>query len=187
MTSEYDYQYLITRIKAVREAGLVERCHTVRHNSSYNNAQHQYGVASLCHLLFPEHPHLVGYALFHDVAERWTGDIPSPVLKNQPELKKHLSLVDEKIASWLNLPCEHTLTGDEFRMLKAADSLELWLWACEEIRSGNLEVLGLKDKIEAWWAGSPPVEPVKTLVEFVLLQGWTRLPETFDEVIDERE
>lgn len=168
---------LSDRVRAVREAAAVERCHTVPHIRPYSNGDHTYGVCVLLRLLWPTEPHLVDFALFHDVPERWTGDVPSPVIASHPMLRGALAQEDTRISSLLTLPCEHSLEGRDFDKFKACDRLELWLWTWEEEAMGNQMVLGVRRALDALFSqpGTPP--EVVTLIETFRAEGWRRLPE----------
>ena len=43
----------LERITAIRTGGGVERCHGVRHQGSYSNAAHTWGVLVLLQVLWP--------------------------------------------------------------------------------------------------------------------------------------
>lgn len=149
----------LERIRALREAGLVERCHVLPHLRSYNNAQHTWGVCCLLHIFWPEDPHLVTFALFHDVPERWTGDVPAQVLRANPALKTAFAGQDEMIMSALRLPCEHSLVDTDFVRFKACDRLEFWLWTWEEEALGNRMVLNAREEIESHMESDPHTPP----------------------------
>ncbi|UQS95124.1 5'-deoxynucleotidase [Pseudanabaena phage Pam3] len=170
---------LVDRIRAVREAAAVQRCHTVPHLSSYSNGAHTYGVCVLLRLLWPDEPHLVDFALFHDTPERWTGDVPSQVINRHNDLRDALAREDERISGRLHLPCEHALDFESFIKLKACDRLELWLWTWEEEALGNKHVLNMRASLDATFAdpGSQTPSQVLDLISKFRHEGWRRLPE----------
>lgn len=176
----------IVRIKAIREAGRVVRCHTSgRTHDDYNNAQHQYGVAILYAILWPgDHAGILA-SLVHDVPERWMGDLPSPQLGKAKELRAFLQEEEKLIAAALDLPSEHALDEQTHRRMKDADRLDLYLWALEEVRRGNSEFNGYVKRILAFWEKNPPLPETLVVIEHTLENGWDRLPEPFHEVLNE--
>lgn len=170
---------LTDRIRAVREAAAVQRCHTVPHLSSYSNGAHTYGVCVLLRLLWPDEPHLVDFALFHDTPERWTGDVPSQVIGNHSRLRDALMTEDFRIAQELTLPSEHNLDNASYIKLKACDRLELWLWTWDEEALGNKHVLNMRASLDATFAdpGSQTPSRVLDLISKFRHEGWRRLPE----------
>lgn len=168
---------LADRIRAVREAAMVERCHTVPHLRSYSNGAHTYGVCVLLRLLWPDEPHLVDFALFHDTPERWTGDVPSQVIRQHPMLRKALEREDERISGQLALPCEHALSDEDYNKFKACDRLELWLWTWEEEALGNRHVLNMRGELDKLLDQDRIPPEVKQIVQTFRAEGWRRLPE----------
>lgn len=174
---------IITRLKAVREAGYVERCHNVGKTSGYNLAQHQYNVAMICLLLWPNDTDLVAAALTHDIPERWTGDIPAPVKRMNAAIKDGVDKMHDTIWEALDLPGERRLNADQMKKLHAADKLELYLWTFEEERrNGSQEYYGFRQKLGQWWQKEPPPQEVMNVLMSLYHSGWHRLPEVFEEI-----
>lgn len=142
---------LSDRIRYIREAGMIERCHMWPKIRPYANAGHAWGVCVLLRLLWPEERHLLDFALFHDVPERRTGDIASPTISLIPGLAEGLVKEDRGVFAALKLPDEHALSPDDWAKLRAADSLELWLWTFEEEAMGNRMVLDLRAHMDRSW------------------------------------
>lgn len=142
-------------IYAVREGGAVERCHTIPHTRPYTVAAHSWGVAVLLHQIFSGHPRYyeaLELALFHDVPERWTGDLPAPIKHNNKEVSNAIMNVDQAVAQWLDIPSEHEASEDAFYIFKLCDLLELYLWAQEEMAMGNQNALSVHHQLQAWFA-----------------------------------
>lgn len=65
------------QVRAARESGAVRRAHIMHTLRHYDIAQHCYNMTAMLMLLHPEPSlTLIKAVMFHDVAERWTGDIP---------------------------------------------------------------------------------------------------------------
>jgi 5'-deoxynucleotidase len=121
----------------VRRAGDVKRWHTKRTNREQTLAAHQWGVAMLVQWVDPFcRKELIMAALTHDNTELDTGDIPTPAKWKSQAFADALTAVEQK-----SLLCEiwpDCLTQDEHNLLKWADSVELLLYAQEEVNMGNL-------------------------------------------------
>lgn len=163
---------------------MVERAHVVPHLRPYPVGQHTWGVCCLLNLLWPHDHHLVTFALFHDVPERWTRDWPAQVIRNHPEAGRALEAEDRRISALLALPSEHALSPEDFAKFKAADRLELWLWTWEEEAMGNRMVLGVRSQLDMMFArgreeGTLP-SVVADLIDTFREEGWVRLPEVLE-------
>lgn len=169
---------LTDRIRIVREAGAVERCHLWPKTQPYRNGQHSWGVTVLCRLLWPGDTHLVDFALFHDVPELSTGDIPSPSIAALG-LGEALEREDRRVMKVLRLPDEHALGEEDWNKLRAADSLDLWLWAWDEEAMGNRAAGALRDEMDKSFdrknaAGTLPPEAWAFIQDY-RKEGWKRI------------
>lgn len=125
----------LLRVLAVREGGAVERCHGTPHIGSYSVGSHSFGALSLVLLLHPNPSvNLIKAVAWHDVAERWLGDVPSPVKHNNPELKRVYELIEASHLKALNLFPD--LSTEEQQWLRGVDLMDLYLWCREQQRMG---------------------------------------------------
>lgn len=138
-----------------RAGGAVQRCHTVRHQGSYSNAEHSWGVAMLILQLYPDDVSLVGYALVHDIPEAVTGDVPATVKKDAVD--EHA--FDDYILSCWALPQLNELDPAARHILKSCDKLELWLWAKEQRAMGNLFANEILENLDTWFEQPGYLEP----------------------------
>ncbi len=139
----------------------IKRWQLMRSTREENIMEHSQSVAMLTHALVVIENEVYGgavnaekavlYALYHEVSEVMTGDLPTPVkyfnAQIHGEYAKLEDLAVEKIAA--TLPCEMKkglypyLQADresaEYAFVKAADKLSAYLKCLEELRSGNLE------------------------------------------------
>ncbi len=139
----------------------IKRWQLMRSVRDENIMEHSHSVAVLTHALvciengvFGGHidaEKAVFYALYHEVSEVMTGDLPTPVkyFNNSihGEYEKLEKLAVEKIAD--TLPPELKIElypylqaekhSDEYRFVKAADKLSAYIKCLEELRSGNRE------------------------------------------------
>ncbi|MBO5045726.1 MAG: 5'-deoxynucleotidase [Clostridia bacterium] len=148
------YAYL-DRMKFIR------RWQLMRSTRDENIMEHSHSVAVLTHALATIENTVYGghvnaekavlYALYHEVSEVMTGDMPTPVKyfnkQIHGEYEKLETLAVEKIADTLPKEMKGELypylqadkTSEEYRYVKAADKLSAYLKCLEELRSGNNE------------------------------------------------
>lgn len=139
----------------------IKRWQLMRSVRDENIMEHSHSVAVLTHALvciengvFGGHidaEKAVFYALYHEVSEVMTGDLPTPVkyFNNSihGEYEKLEKLAVEKIADTLTPELKKELYpylqadkhSDEYRFVKAADKLSAYIKCLEELRSGNRE------------------------------------------------
>lgn len=174
------------QVKATREAGAVRRCHIVPHHGQYNIAQHSYGAVSLLLLLHPDPSlNLIKAVQWHDVGERWLGDMPAPAKWSNPELGRVYEAAEARVLKALDLLPD--LTRDEGRWLRAVDILDLLLWCREEAALGNTAVSRmLRSCVDAMdraaEAGTLP-EPVRAFYQAEGAQNHHRLSDIFEEAL----
>lgn len=140
-----------TRVRGLREGGMVQRFHTVPHIGDASVATHSWGVASLILELNPDPSlGLIRAALYHDAAgERWSGDVPGQVGKwIDPVLGEHQKRVEDAFARKLGVI--HNLDDDETWWLKGCDMLELFLYAQEQVALGNRYMVQARDRAREW-------------------------------------
>lgn len=124
--------------RSVRMAFKVKRYHTEECIQEENVGEHTAGVVALCFILCDGLPSgsLIANAVFHDFAEKWTGDVPYPVKRDNPDVKLALDAREERILKQ-ELVSLAPLTPDDTLILKAADMLQLCYKARGEIGMGN--------------------------------------------------
>lgn len=147
---------LISRMKYIGRWSLM------RNSVAENIQEHSHMVAVIAHALgvignriygksyAPEH--LAAIALFHDATEILTGDMPTPIKYQNPDIISAYHQVEAYAADRLlqMLPAE--LRGDyalllapdvhdseEYRLVKAADKLSALIKCVEERKAGNSE------------------------------------------------
>jgi hypothetical protein len=171
------------QIEATREGGAVERCHVVRHSALYDNAQHTYGALNLLLLLHPEPSlRLIKAVQWHDVPERWTGDVPATAKWMCPVLREALALIEEPIMRRFGLHQE--LTEEDKAWLLGVDVLELWLW-CRE-HQDELHPQQVMNTCAHYLVVHKDTLPIKLMDVFSNLQRepLRLLPDVFPEISD---
>ncbi len=161
----YDFYAYMDRMKYIK------RWQLMRSTRKENIMEHSQSVAVLAHALVTIHNDVYGgnadvlktvlYAMYHEVSEVMTGDLPTPIKYYNrsihgayKELEKNAC---EKIVA--TLPDEmrggiepYVIADEdcvEYRLVKAADRLSAYIKCLEELRSGNGEFTKAKKSIEA--------------------------------------
>lgn len=157
----------------LREGGAVERAHTLPHHGSYSVGKHSFDAVNLLLVLHPNPSmNLVKAILWHDVAERYTGDIPATAKWSDGELAKRLQLLEQRIERVLGIDIH--LTPEERCWLKAVDRIELLLWAKDQLAMGNQNAMALVGNLAVWFGTN---EIPKECVDFVSQHNWSRTPD----------
>lgn len=169
----------IAKIKAMREGGETERVHTLPHHGSYSVGKHSFDALSLL-LLLHDNPSvdLIKAVLWHDIAERWIGDMPAPAKWANPRLNFEYEqaevVINEKIglgALYLNL------NEDDRTWLDEVDRLEVMLWALDQLQLGNSNVAHFPAVIFDYFDAKPFVHHAVMMVVQNAQQRWRRLPD----------
>ncbi len=151
---------LIFRQKYIKRWGLM------RNVADETLAEHSAQVAMLAHALALIGNKRLGRqydlgavtvaALYHDGSEVYTGDMPTPVKYNSPELRQSYALIEEQAAQTLlsHLPTDlredyaplvrEDLPEEIYRLVKAADKLAAYIKCVEEVKCGNTEFADAK-------------------------------------------
>ncbi|MBE6638139.1 MAG: 5'-deoxynucleotidase [Ruminococcaceae bacterium] len=156
----YSFFALVFRQKYIRRWGLM------RNTLSENLSEHAMETAVLAHALavigneYFQKSHdpdrIATLALFHDVPEVYTGDLPTPVKyfdRNTRESYKHIEdqaiqTLLSKLPDPLRASYQEIFSGgkaEEHKLIKAADKLTAYIKCVEEEKCGNTEFLSAKN------------------------------------------
>lgn len=169
-------QKKILWIRRLREAGNVRRGHVLPHNDhGYTDGKHSFDALSILFILHPDPSMpLIKFMLWHDMAERYAGDLPSTARNADRVLADHYSALERQIyRSHFPMIADvfHRLTEEDMRWVRAIDSLEFKLWRADQLAAGNRHV-----EMTNWAKSDEWPEEVKQFVEHGGL-NWERLPE----------
>jgi 5'-deoxynucleotidase YfbR-like HD superfamily hydrolase len=143
---------LVNMVRVAREAGHVRRCHTTPHIGEYTVGKHCYDAVSLLYLLHPDPRHeLVKAILWHDLGERFVGDMPAPAKWYNPALGAEYEKAESKAMEAHGFIDHLNLEDDEPNWLAAIDRLELWLWVQDQFALGNMNVIPFKKALDNWF------------------------------------
>lgn len=123
----------------------VKRYHTVTTLVSETVGHHSHGVAMLCLLFDPmASRQLLMAAMFHDLAEHQTGDIPSPA-KREFGIGGKVDELEHRLMNAAGLIMPH-LSDEDKRTLKLADVAQGALFCARELSLGNKRMRGIFDR-----------------------------------------
>lgn len=128
-------------LNMTRLAGKIQRIHIYPTNTTDYISRHSNNVAILCYWLDPNecNRELLLAALFHDLSEFETGDIPANAKWEHPDLKEVLNRITNKWEKEWELDIE--ISNNQRTLLKLADSMEFLLTCIEELEHGNRHML----------------------------------------------
>ena len=150
-----EFYALLGRMRYITRWGLM------RNSFSENNQEHSHQVAVLAHALAlirrdilglpgPDPDRCAVAALYHDASEILTGDLPTPIKYDNPDIKaayKQLERVAgnkllDMLPPALRSSYEHLVLEDDPEatpIVKAADKLSAHIKCIEEQKTGNTE------------------------------------------------
>ena len=161
MSEIYSFYAMMSRIKYIHRWGLM------KNTRNENLSEHSLEVAMVAHALGvinnkrfdgsinPER--LAVLAMFHDVSEIITGDLPTPVkydnrtitnaykeLEEQARLSLLKMLPDDIAAEYKSILCENEDELLLWKYVKAADTISALIKCTEELIMGNAEYSKIK-------------------------------------------
>ncbi|MBE5778452.1 MAG: 5'-deoxynucleotidase [Clostridiales bacterium] len=179
----YPFFAYLDRMKLIRRWGLM------RNTEPENDMEHSLQTAFIAHGLAnislsrfgreirPEHVAVM--AMYHDVSEVMTGDLPTPIKYKNPAIKDAYQEVEKSAREQLL----HMLPGDlrfgyaeyiqpdetslEWKLVKAADRISAYLKCLTEEKLGNREFVQAKESILRSLEENPLPEVKVFMDEFV--------------------
>ena len=166
----YHFFPMISRMRYINRWGLM------RNTRLENIQEHSHQVAVLAHALAViQNKHFAGQvdpgavavaALYHDASEILTGDMPTPIKYDNPDIqnayKQVESVAERKLLSMLPQDLRPdfediiTIPDPEIHALvKAADKLSAYLKCVEELKAGNNEFKKAKEQTYAALCQNP--------------------------------
>lgn len=129
---------LFEKLKIIYNGGMVKRFHNRPVLHEQNNAEHQYMVASIACLLYPNiSAQLLKNMLWHDIYEYETGDMPWAIKRANPDIKVAIVRIEKQSKERYQLTSE--LNRIEHSILKLAEYFECMTFCIAERKQGNQE------------------------------------------------
>jgi 5'-deoxynucleotidase YfbR-like HD superfamily hydrolase len=145
---------LIDDILSLRASGHVKRWHTVpRVGGEQSVAEHSAQALSLLFLLHPNPSiNLVKAVLWHDSAERLTGDLPAPIKRKYPEIRNAYMKAEHDflLKHHAVLEALSELTSSDVEWLKVVDVLELLLESRDQMLLGNRHAANIAERARSY-------------------------------------
>ena len=149
----------IQKIIALREGGGVKRHHTYKMVGEDTVGHHTFNMLNLLLEFQPNaSADLIKAVLWHDIAERFTGDTPSPVKKVFPAINKALLEAEDVVNEKLGIKVE--LSPEDEKWLIGVDKLEYHLWLQEQPKTPTIE-FKIKNSIERLLANNDIPQAIK--------------------------
>ena len=127
----------IDPLSLILSGGDVRRYHNEGYIRQQPVSEHTWRMLVILLHFWPEASRdLILTALYHDVAERYTGDIPATVKYGNPELMSIVEKLEEDFLKFLDLPIGKLSTHNKNR-LKCADYIELCITCREQFGIGT--------------------------------------------------
>ncbi|MDD3109056.1 MAG: 5'-deoxynucleotidase [Eubacteriales bacterium] len=173
----------LSRMKHIRRWGLM------RNTLPENDMEHAMQAAMIAHGLAllgntrfgrgynPER--VMALALYHDASEVITGDLPTPIKHNNPQIKAEYHKIErvavrrllEMLPDDMRKAFRPLLEADpqspEWPLVRAADKLCAYIKCLEETKAGNTEFLEARDSLLATLHASPLPEVQAFIADFV--------------------
>ena len=183
------YAYL-TRLRWIKRWGLKRNAH------EENVMEHSWEVSVIAHTLALiknryfngsiDANAVAAAALYHDITEVITGDLPTPIkyhsveirnaykeIENQAEIEL-LNLLPPAIrADFENLICHDKIPEEHVQIIKAADKISAYLKCQAELKAGNLEFEIAAEQIASTIAQSKQEEVIFFMQSFAPSCGLT--------------
>lgn len=158
---------MLRKVAFTRQGSYVRRFHTKQVVGEQNLGHHLFGVASLLVILHPNPSAvLLKAVLWHDMAEQVIGDVPSPILRAEPEYGTVYDKIEaEVLLKRLGVNLDH-LSAEERGWLWALDKLECLLFSREQVALGNRHFLATCNILYEWFEKSDNIpHAVRLLVD----------------------
>lgn len=129
-------------MRLFRATARIQRVHTMPTHYRQSNGEHSFSVACIVMFIHPNATAaLLRASLKHDMAEAFTGDVPSPAKWHFPAIEDALRDAERQVKHRFEI--EEQLSAHELNVLKFADICELLMFSLEEAQAGNLIMLNV--------------------------------------------
>lgn len=171
----------LNKLNFIYNGGKTKRFHTADTLTSQTVGEHSFGVAWLCHLIYPKaSKNLILAALAHDLAEHVVGDVSSPFKKAYPGVASALNELEISLLDEFELKFQ--LAEEEKLILKLADLIDGMMWAVRERRMGSLVAVEIYNNFRKYFWDLVKVEEyltyeARTIVNVDINKLWREVNE----------
>ena len=158
---------MIDQLEFIYRGGKTKRFHTADTLTEQNVAEHSFGVAWICAVIYGEavRKELLLAALAHDLAEHRVGDVSSVVKTQHPDLRQKLELMETNHLVAHELDFAPDLSDEEKKVLKMADMMEGMLFCIRERWLGSRASVGIYGRYRAYTLKLEPSGKAKMLID----------------------
>jgi len=151
-------------MNTLRKAGRVKRYHTVDTIGHQTVAEHSFNVCLILLALFQGKvsSELLKAALYHDLPEIVTGDVPATAKWGNPELRDALRKVEDRFEATHSLTVD--LSEEELTALKWADMMELVQYCVDQLEMGNRNMLVVATRGVDYLCSMPSINNVSEML-----------------------
>lgn len=151
-------------MRKLRLAGAVKRYHTVPTIGTQTVAEHSFNLCLLILQLTEgkASAELLKAALYHDLPEVDTGDVPATAKWRAPELNRQLKLLEDTFESTYGTYVH--LDEKEKEILKWCDVMELVLYGLDQLNMGNRNLLAVAERGVEYLNDLPSINTMSDLL-----------------------
>ena len=125
-----------------RRAGLVRRYHAQPHLVTQSVGEHTWQLLRIMTTVWPDVPRsVILYAIYHDIAEGCTGDLPYTVKLASSTIKTEMDSLEEAAVVTMrklwDIPQFREPSSEEKAFIKACELVEFAEYSWNELRMGN--------------------------------------------------
>jgi 5'-deoxynucleotidase YfbR-like HD superfamily hydrolase len=126
-----------------RLAGQLKRYHTWPTTGHQTGAEHSWNIIRIYLSVVGEEidPHIIRHAMFHDIGEHFTGDLPFPVKANNPIIKEQIDFLEHRSMctqlDYWNTFYQVRLTDADKKLFKQIEVLEMAEFGMDQMNLGN--------------------------------------------------
>jgi 5'-deoxynucleotidase YfbR-like HD superfamily hydrolase len=135
----------------IRLSGQIQRYHTWPTIGKQTIAEHCWQIMRIyCSVVDKLDPHMVMHAMFHDIGETFTGDLPYPVKSENHDLKNQLDYLEEKsrlqqLEYW-NAFKQIFLSEEDRILFKQIELVEMAEFGMDQMCLGNNHAFIIADR-----------------------------------------
>jgi 5'-deoxynucleotidase YfbR-like HD superfamily hydrolase len=178
---DYYFSDNVKRIKFAREAANVVRSHSSSGNICDSVGLHSFNMVTMLLILHPKASRdLILACIKHDLAERITGDMPSPAKKRG--IQHNAAQEDTELQINVEMFGSHeevSLSDEDYKWFKGLDTLEYYCYLKDEVMSGNMAISPKLKRVEESILKSSHLYAVEVVNAFYLIKedNWFSMPD----------
>ena len=152
----------------VLKAGTVQRYHSVDLSVRQDVSQHTWEACVIALYLDPNcSANVLKYLMMHDVAERFTGDIPAPIKANNKTIKSLFDTIEKEYLDSIGWEIPE-VTEEEYYLIKQADILSGIYFSHKRVIAGDTDAVGVREEFIKYLKRLPYNHKVESLYRNII-------------------